>query len=227
GRSQYGPSKYGSGGYQQQQQQQQMRNVRPNQMMFVGNSNIAVTGVVPQQPQPHPSLMSSPTPVSNRKRKSKLASETPTAAAPGDESDSGDEATRVQPFTVALARYQQNHNLMAEVFVALPLSTIPEPAHFYEKMDRAKVEREVEMAESELGACERAHGRRLEQVAGGEEFGELIKQMRDAGPGDVDAVKARLEELLGVAFVGDAYRTVERVRVGRVDAVEGAVYGQL
>ncbi|KAJ1864896.1 hypothetical protein LPJ73_000162 [Coemansia sp. RSA 2703] len=196
---------------QQQQQQQQMRNVRPNPTMFSGNTNIAVAGVVAQQPQPHPALMA-------RKRKSK-------AAEVGEESDSEEESA--QALHVALARYQQNHNLLAEVFMALPLSSVREPPHYYSTVDREQVAGRVAQAEAELQACELQRNKTGGLGLEGGEFEQLVEEMREAKGEHVEVVKRKMEELLGVAFVGDAYRTVERVRVQAVDAVEGAVYGQL
>ncbi|KAJ2636599.1 hypothetical protein GGF40_002906 [Coemansia sp. RSA 1286] len=230
---------------QQQQQQQQfiqqgmvgqprpIQGMRQGQQptMYTGNTNINISGVVPQATQQHhPALIQPSTPLQNRKRKSKHIADTlqqPTVSNVEQE-DSGDEVDKVQPYGVSLARYQNNHNLMSEVFVALPTSTIKLPGHYYQSVDKQMVARELEILGGALEMCEKEHGDRIRGIRKGqEEFAKVVGKLKEATAEDIDKVKGELEALFAMEFVNNPYRTVERVPVSKIDAVEDAVYRQL
>ncbi|KAJ1899114.1 hypothetical protein LPJ66_002315 [Kickxella alabastrina] len=229
------------------QQQQHMRpsSGRPSAPTATyQNTNINIAGVVVgQAPQPHPALIQPQIPTARKRKTNKLTATTPTAASASasaattvaggaadsamDDSVSGDEID-VQPYAVAVGRYQNNHNLMSEIFVALPNSAVELPRHYYEELDRVVVERDLGRLEVEAKECERAHAERVEAVERGRgEFRGVMEELARAGAGDVDMVRAKLADVLGMEFVDNPFRTMERVPVDRVDAVEGAVYKQL
>ncbi|KAJ2350698.1 hypothetical protein IWW50_000782 [Coemansia erecta] len=200
---------------QLQQQQQMMRpnmgQVRPNVQPFAytGNTSMALSGVGVNGQQAHPSL------IQQRKRKGKTDA---------DES-AGDDLDNLQPHSISLARYQNNHSLMSEIFVALPTSTIDVPKHYYEDVDRAQLEQNVEALSSEMSESRKGHQDALEQMQ--ESRGEFAELVRVLTEGDADAVKRMAGERFGMEFVDNPYRTVERVAVDKVEAAENPVYKQL
>ncbi|KAJ1647478.1 hypothetical protein LPJ64_001141 [Coemansia asiatica] len=213
--------------------------IRPGQQMqnqhtlFTGNTNINVAGVIPQVPQPHPALIQPSTPLQNRKRKSKLAQDTAAQASAANASamaddDSGDEVDRVQPYNISLARYQNNHNMMSEVFVALPTSTIKIPNHYYENIDKETVVKDLKTLGNALEQCEKEHEERIQGIKEDrEEFEKVVKAIKEANNDNIDQVKKNLESLFAMEFVNNPYRTVDRIPISEIDSVEGAVYRQL
>ncbi|KAJ1804023.1 hypothetical protein LPJ56_005716 [Coemansia sp. RSA 2599] len=211
----------------QQQQQQQMQHA-----LYTGNTNINIAGVIPQVPQPHPTLIQPSTPTQNRKRKSKLAQDTSQASAAGTsamaDDDSGDEVDRVQPYNISLARYQNNHNMMSEVFVALPASTIKIPKHFYEGIDKETMAKDLDTLGNALEQCEKEHEERIKGIKQGrQEFTKVVAALKEASGDNIDQVKRDLESLFAMEFVNNPYRTVDRVPISKIESVEGAVYRQL
>ncbi|KAI8325724.1 hypothetical protein GQ54DRAFT_254302 [Martensiomyces pterosporus] len=230
---------------QQQQQQQQMRpppgmappqmagSMRPGmpqqqQFMYAGGQSMAIAGVgVPGQ-QPHPALIQPHTPTHHgRKRKGKAAHEAPGTGA-DDGVGSGDELDQLQPYNISVARYQNNHNLMSEIFIALPTSTIDVPKHYYEGLDKDTIKGNLDALGASLEGCEKEHkdaidGMKKERA----EFTEMLKALVGAKDEDIDEIKRSLESKFGMEFVDNPYRTVERVPITKIDAVEGATYKQL
>ncbi|KAJ1937049.1 hypothetical protein GGF37_005364, partial [Kickxella alabastrina] len=95
-------------------------------------------------------------------------------------------------------------------------------------LDRVVVERDLGRLEVEAKECEKAHAEKVEAAERGRgEFRGVMEQLARSGAGDVDMVRAKLADVLGMEFVDNPFRTMERVPVDRIDAVEGAVYKQL
>ncbi|ORX74102.1 hypothetical protein DL89DRAFT_264067, partial [Linderina pennispora] len=82
-----------------------------------------------QQQQMRPGMVPQQQGVSASRRHTKAP-----GSVPQDE-DSGDELDQFQPFKISLKRYQQNHSMMSDVFVALPTSTVEVPKHYYEELN--------------------------------------------------------------------------------------------
>ncbi|KAJ1832910.1 hypothetical protein IWW55_001177 [Coemansia sp. RSA 2706] len=200
---------------QYMQQQQMMRpSPRPAQQQqqqqpfaYTGNTSMAVAGVGLSGQQAHPALV-------QRKRKGGKA---------GD--DEGDELDNIQPYSISLARYQNNHNLMAEIFVALPSSTIEVPDHYYAGEDRGQLEQTLAQLDREIEESARAHGAKAEQAQRTrDEFSDMVRALREQS---ADKVRQLADEQFGMQFVDNPYRTVERVAVQNIEMVENPQYKQL
>ncbi|KAJ2157007.1 hypothetical protein GGF46_004804 [Coemansia sp. RSA 552] len=211
---------------QQQQQQQQQQ----NPFAFTGGTSMTVGGVGLQGQQPHPALIQPPTPTGQQRR---AGSGTPTqgrkaAGKPDDEEGTGDELDSMQPYSISVARYRTNHNTMADIFVALPTSTIDVPKHYYQDMDRAGLDAALERAQGEIEESKAEHGQRMEaQKASRDEFAELIQVLASTKSADADQIRQTVGERFGMAFVDDPYRPVARVEIKSAPSTEGAVYKQL
>ncbi|KAJ2558700.1 hypothetical protein EV175_000666 [Coemansia sp. RSA 1933] len=211
------------------QQQQQH-----NQFIHPGTASIAVAGVGVQGQQPHPALIQPQTPTGRRRKGNKggsandvtgNASEDHGAAAGGE---SGDELDNLQPYNVSLMRYQNNHNLMSDIFVALPTSTINVPKHYYESLDKDRVKGDLEQYVTSFEESEKEHEAKIEELKKErEEFATLIKTLVEAKPAEIDQIKRQMESHFAMEFVNSPYKTVDRIAVDKIDAVEGAVYKQL
>ncbi|KAJ2807249.1 hypothetical protein H4R20_001362 [Coemansia guatemalensis] len=213
---------------QQQQHQQQQHHQQQSPFAYTGNMSMAVNGVgIPGQ-QGHPSLIQPQTPTQGgRKRKStKAAQDTAAASATADEAG-GDELDNMQASSISLGRYQNNHNLMAEIFVALPTSTINIPKHYYEELDAATLGAEVERLSESVEECKKTHAQRMEAMKqDSDEFAEMIRMLSAKGS-DANEIKRTVEERFGMEFVDNPYRVMERVPVDSIDSPEDAVYKQL
>ncbi|KAJ1734321.1 hypothetical protein LPJ61_001142, partial [Coemansia biformis] len=188
---------------------------QPQPFAYTGNTSMAGGVGVPGQ-QSHPALIH---PGSVRKRKSNKAGQEPAA-------DEGDELDNIQPYSISLARYQNNHNLMSEIFMALPTSAVTLPKHYYEGMDVDAAKKELEALEASIEECKKEHeGRVCSMREDRDEFAELARTL--AGSADADVIKKAVEAKFGMEFVDNPYRTIERVPVLAIDSVEGAVYKQL
>ncbi|PIA15790.1 hypothetical protein COEREDRAFT_87540 [Coemansia reversa NRRL 1564] len=211
-------------GFPQQPQPQQQQQQSP--FAYTGTTSIAVNGVGISGQQGHPALIQPQTPTQGgRKRKSTKAAQD-TAAATSEEAG-GDELDNIQASSISLGRYQNNHNLMAEIFVALPTSTINVPKHYYEDLDADTLDSEVERLSESVEECKKTHAQRMETMKQDrDEFTEMI-QMLTAKGSDANEIKRTVEERFGMEFVDNPYRVIERVPVDSIDSPEGAVYKQL
>ncbi|KAJ2063657.1 hypothetical protein GGI17_001593 [Coemansia sp. S146] len=198
------------------------------QYMYAGNSGMAAAGVAMHGQQPHPALIQPPTPTQpGRKRKGKPANDT-TPGILDDGAGSGDELDNLQPYSISLARYQNNHNLMSEVFVALPTSTISLPKHYYEDLEKSVVAGELDKLSSSIEQCGEEHEGRMQDIKKNrDEFAEMIGTLVNAKYEDVDKIKRDLESQFAMEFVNSPYRTVERIAIDQIQPVENAVYKQL
>ncbi|KAJ2453679.1 hypothetical protein EV183_002083 [Coemansia sp. RSA 2336] len=225
---------------QQQYMQQQQQMMRPNMMQgqmrpnmqqpfaYTGNTSMAVAGVGVNGQQAHPALIQQQQQQQQqlqqqqqqqRKRKGKLGDGTDEGAMIGDELDS------IQPYSISMARYQNNHNLMSEIFVALPTSTIDVPKHYYEDMSRESLENTISGLSQQVAESKEQHEQQLERAQKGrEEFSELMKMLRE---NSADEVKKVAKERFDMEFVDDPYSTIVRVPVDKVEAAENPVYKQL
>ncbi|KAJ2400866.1 hypothetical protein GGI23_001763 [Coemansia sp. RSA 2559] len=206
---------------QQQQQQQQQ-----NQFIHPGTASIAVAGVGIQGQQPHPALVQAHG-QQGRKRKGKgLAAHD--SASNIDDGGSGDELDGLQPYNVSLMRYQNNHSLMSEIFIALPTSTIKVPKHYYDDLDKEKVKKDLDSYVASFEESEKEHEVKIEGLKKErEEFSTLIKTLVDAKPDQIDEIKKQMESHFGMEFVNSPYKTVDRIAIDKIDAVADAVYKQL
>ncbi|KAJ2008163.1 hypothetical protein H4R26_000368 [Coemansia thaxteri] len=204
------------------QQQQQ-------QAMYAGNAGMVSAGVAMHGQQPHPALIQPHTPTqAARKRKGRPSNDIAPGAAGDGGAGSGDELDNLQPHNISLARYQNSHNLMSEVFVALPTSTISLPKHYYEDLEKDAVSGELDALSSSLERCESEHASRMQDIQKSRDgFAEIIKTLVSAKDEDVDAIKRELESQFAMEFVNNPYRTVERIPIDRIEPVENAVYKQL
>ncbi|KAI9506447.1 hypothetical protein GGI25_004886 [Coemansia spiralis] len=211
----------------------QIANVRPNipqqqQQQFIhpGTASIAVAGVGVQGHQPHPSLVQPQTPTQQgRKRKGKAISD---AVPIDDGAGSGDELDNLQPYSISLARYQNNHNLMSEVFIALPTSTINVPKPYYENLSADQLTQELDKSAVSFEESEKEHEGRIGALKRErEEFSGLIKSLVESTPEQLDEIKRNLESHFAMEFVNSPYRTVERIPIDNIDGVEDAIYKQL
>lgn len=229
---------------QQQQQQQQMRpgmmmpnGMRPGmsqysqqqqQFMYTGNTSMAVGGVGIQDQQQHPALIQqqqNAAALAAMKRKNKSANDVSAMAVAVED---GDELDHLQPYNVSLARYQNNHNLMSEIFIALPTSTINVPNHYYEELKKDDLDGELTKLGESIESCEKDHKERLQKGQQEKrEFAEMIKTLVDAKYEDIDKIKTKFEHKFEMEFVNDPYSTVVQVPISKIEAAEGAVYKQL
>ncbi|KAJ2500008.1 hypothetical protein GGH96_003046 [Coemansia sp. RSA 1972] len=191
---------------QQQMMRPNMAQARPNQpFAYTGSASMAVSGVGVNGQQAHGPL------VQHRKRK--------------DKGDEGDELDNIQPHSISLARYQNNHNLMSEIFVALPTSTIDKPTHYYENADSKGLEQTTRMLGAEMEESKREHKEAMEESKREhEEFAEFVRVLGESSAGDV---RRMAQEKLDMEFVDNPYRTIERVAVDKIDATDAPVYKQL
>ncbi|KAJ1752704.1 hypothetical protein LPJ79_000960 [Coemansia sp. RSA 1821] len=137
----------------------------------------------------------------------------------------GDELDSIQPYSISMARYQNNHNLMSEIFVALPTSTIDVPKHYYEEMNRESLESTISGLSEQVAESKEQHKQQLDRAQKGrEEFSELMKMLRE---NNADEVKRVVKERFDMEFVDNPYSTVERVPIDKVETVESPVYKQL
>ncbi|KAJ2040420.1 hypothetical protein IW146_009334 [Coemansia sp. RSA 922] len=198
------------------------------QYMYAGNSGMAAAGVAMHGQQPHPALIQPPTPTqAGRKRKGKTANDT-TPGILDDGAGSGDELDNLQPYSISLARYQNNHNLMSEIFVALPTSTISLPKHYYENLEVSVVAGELDKLNSSIEQCGEEHESRMQDIKKSRDgFAEMIGTLVNAKYEDVDKIKKDLESQFDMEFVNSPYRTVERVAIDKIQPVENTVYKQL
>ncbi|KAJ1961245.1 hypothetical protein GGI12_003355 [Dipsacomyces acuminosporus] len=209
-------------------------NMRPgvpqqSPFLYANSQSMAVTGVGIQGQQPHPALIQPHTPTQQgRKRKTKTASDGTSAADADDGVGSGDELDQLQPYNISVARYQNNHNLMSDIFIALPTSTIRIPKHYYEGLDKAAVKSNLDSLGASLEECEKEHKETIERIKKDRgEFSDMLKTLVNAKYEDVDQVKKSLESQFGMQFVDNPYTTVQRVPITKIDAAEGATYKQL
>ncbi|KAJ1822190.1 hypothetical protein GGH91_000589 [Coemansia sp. RSA 2671] len=202
----------------------------PQQQQFMYGSNpaMAAAGAAMHGQQPHPALIQPPTPTqAGRKRKGKPANES-TSGMADDGAGSGDELDDLQPYNISLSRYQNNHNLMAEVFVALPTSMTNEPKHFYEEMDESVVAGKLDQLNAAIKECGEEHEGRMQDIKKNRDgFAEMIGTLVNASYEDVDKIKKDLENRFAMEFVNNPYLTVERVAIDQIQPVENAVYKQL
>ncbi|KAJ1908364.1 hypothetical protein LPJ81_000155 [Coemansia sp. IMI 209127] len=218
---QMGNVRPGLAGISPQQQQQQQ-----NQFIHPGTASIAVAGVGIQGQQPHPALVQAHA-QQGRKRKGKgLAAHD--SASNIDDGGSGDELDGLQPYNVSLMRYQNNHSLMSEIFIALPTSTIKVPKHYYEDLDKENVKKDLDSYVASFEESEKEHEVKIEGLKKErEEFSTLIRTLVDAKPDQIDEIKKQMESHFGMEFVNSPYKTVDRIAIDKIDAVEDAVYKQL
>ncbi|KAJ2880273.1 hypothetical protein IWW38_005978, partial [Coemansia aciculifera] len=154
-------------GMPQQQQQQ---------YMYAGSPGITAAGMAMHGQQPHPALIQPSTPTqAGRKRKGGKSINDTASGAADDGAGSGDELDNLQPYNISLARYQVNHNLMSEVFVALPTSTISLPKHYYEDLSESVVAGELDMLNLSIDECGKEHEDRMETIKKSRDgFAEMI-----------------------------------------------------
>ncbi|KAJ2851543.1 hypothetical protein IWW36_001027 [Coemansia brasiliensis] len=215
---------------QQQQYMQQQQMMRPNMMQgqmrpnmqqpfaYTGNTSMAVAGVGVNGQQAHPALIQQQQ-QQQRKRKGKTGDGADEGVTVGDELDS------IQPYNISMARYQNNHNLMSEIFVALPTSTIDVPKHYYEDMSSESLENTISGLTEQVAESKKEHGEKLDRMQKGrEEFAELMHMLRE---NNADEVKKVAKERFDMEFVDNPYSTVERVPIDKVEAVESPIYKQL
>ncbi|KAJ2515092.1 hypothetical protein GGI11_003863 [Coemansia sp. RSA 2049] len=201
-----------------------------------GTASIAVAGVGIQGQQPHPALIQQQQQqqqAGGRKRKGKgAAANDPSAASGADDGmgggGSGDELDSLQPYNISVARYQNNHSMMAEIFIALPTSTINVPKHYYEHLDKDQIKGDLARYVSSFEESEKEHEAKIEGLRNErEEFSRLIRTLVDATPDRIDDIKTQMESHFGMEFVNSPYKTVDRVPIHKIDAVDNAVYKQL
>ncbi|KAJ2768765.1 hypothetical protein IWQ56_002815 [Coemansia nantahalensis] len=196
---------------------------QPQSQMFAYTGATSIAGGIGIPAQQHPALIQ---PAAMRKRKSNRPGQEVAGAAGAAAADEGDELDSIQPYNISLARYQNNHNLMSEIFMAVPTSAITPPKHYYEDMSYEAAKTELEALDASIEECKKEHADRVRAIQSSrEEFAELAKTL--VGAADADAIRTAVEEKFGMAFVDNPYRTIERVPVTAVDAAEGAVYKQL
>ncbi|KAJ2694603.1 hypothetical protein GGH99_000596 [Coemansia sp. RSA 1285] len=203
-----------------------------------GTASIAVAGVGIQGQQPHPALIQphQHQQAGGRKRKGKgAAANDPSAASGADDGmggggggGSGDELDSLQPYNISVARYQNNHSMMAEIFIALPTSTINVPGHYYEHLDKEQIRGELARYVSSFEESEKEHEAKIEGLRNErEQFSSLIRSLVEATPDRIDDIKTQMESHFGMEFVNSPYKTVDRIPICKIDAVDNAVYKQL
>ncbi|KAJ2134107.1 hypothetical protein GGH17_002954, partial [Coemansia sp. RSA 788] len=193
---------------QQQMMRPNMAQARPAQpFAYTGSTSMAVSGVGVNGQQAHGPL------VQQRKRKGK------------NDGDEGDELDNIQPHSISLARYQNNHNLMSEIFVALPTSTIDIGKHYYEDADPAQLEQTTKVLGADIEESKHEHEEAIRQMhEGREEFAEFVRVLGQSSASDV---RRMARERLDMEFVDNPYRTIERVAVDKIDAIDAPIYKQL
>ncbi|KAJ2337327.1 hypothetical protein GGI00_000312 [Coemansia sp. RSA 2681] len=207
--------------------------VRPGmpqqQYMYAGSPGVTAAGLAMHGQQPHPALIQPTTPSqAGRKRKGGKPAHEAAPGAVDDGAGSGDELDSLQPYSISLTRYQTNHNLMSEVFVALPTSTINIPKHYYEDLEKSVVAGELDMLSSSIDECGREHESRMQDIKKNRDgFAEMIGALVNAKYEDIDKVKKELESQFAMEFVNSPYRTIERVAIDQIQPVDNAVYKQL
>ncbi|KAJ2760829.1 hypothetical protein H4S06_001529, partial [Coemansia sp. BCRC 34490] len=184
--------------------------------------------------QPHPALIQPhQQQAGGRKRKGKgTAASDPSAASGADDgmggSGSGDELDSLQPYNISVARYQNNHSMMAEIFIALPTSTISVPGHYYEHLDKEQIRGELARYVSSFEESEKEHEAKIDGLRNErEQFSSLIRSLVEASPDRIDDIKTQMESHFGMEFVNSPYKTIDRVPIRKIDAVDNAVYKQL